>query len=380
MQTLIHHATLVLAEEVVEDGWLLIENERVAAIGQGTAYPHMGATEIDARSALLLPGLIDLHCDAIEKLVEPRPNVFFDLHMAFREADWRLAGCGITTEFHAVSLDDGEFGVRSDTFVRELFETIRDETSALVRHRLHTRLELSSQRGYQAILQMIEQQQTHLVSIMDHSPGRGQFVTEQAFRDYQKKAKQKSEAEITELLALKMTQMTAIPARIAEVTQRAHAAGLTIAAHDDDTCERVQQWPGLQVGISEFPTTMEAATCAHNLGLAVCMGAPNVLRGKSSSGNLSALAAIQAGVVDVLCSDYYPAALLWSILKLAEQRVLTLPQATQLATLRPASAIGLGHDYGSLDVGKMADLILVDPHTKTVQRVFVGGSERVHRV
>jgi alpha-D-ribose 1-methylphosphonate 5-triphosphate diphosphatase len=244
-------------------------------------------------------------------------------------------------------------------------------------------LELTSQRGYKAITQLIEQRVCDLISLMDHSPGQGQYRTEQAFREYVERMTSKSPEEIDALLELKRSQTREIPLRIERITQLARSAGLAIATHDDDTAAKVQQWPQFGVTVSEFPTTLEAARAAHDLGLAVCMGAPNALRGKSSGGNLSAIEAIRVGVVDVLCSDYYPAAMLNAAFTLARQEVLTLPQAVRLVTLNPALAVGLGQECGSLEVGKVADMILVrlsGQGVPSVQRLFVEGKEKLGRV
>ncbi len=381
MQTLIHNATLVLPDHLIEKGWLLIEDERIAGLGQSATCPSGITHQIDAAESFLMPGLIDLHCDAIEKLVEPRPNVQFDLHIALGEVDRRLAACGITTEFHAVSLDDNEFGVRSVAFVRELAQHINAEAdSLLIRHEVHARLELTSKRGFEVMLEMIEAREVRLVSLMDHSPGQGQYATEQAYRDYVKRTVQKTDAEVDALLEMKRGQAAFKSQRIATVSRLAQEAGMALATHDDDNPAQIEQWPELGVTIAEFPTTMEAARKAHQLGLAVCMGAPNVLRGKSSGGNLSALEAVQAGVTDVLCADYYPAAVLGAVFKLTTQNNMSLPEATRMVTLNPATAIGKGAELGSLEVGKYADLIVVSlpraTHPK-VQHVFMNGKQRL---
>jgi alpha-D-ribose 1-methylphosphonate 5-triphosphate diphosphatase len=330
-----------------------------------------------------LPGLIDLHCDAIEKLVEPRPNIHFDIQVALSEADWRLAGSGITTEFHAISLDDDEFGVRSDTFACDIYQTlVSTREEMLVRHKIHARLELTSQRGFEAVTQLVSQKACDMISLMNHSPGQGQYHSELEFREYVKRATSRKPEEIDALLETKRSQSVEIPSRVERITRLARRAGLAIATHDDDTATKVQQWPEFGVTISEFPTTLEAARQAHDLGLAVCMGAPNVVRGKSSGGNLSAHEAIRAGVVDVLCSDYYPSAMLNAVFMLAARDVLTLPQAVRLVTLNPAHAVGVGKDYGSLEVGKVADVILVRlgwQERSAVQGMFVEGEERLSR-
>ncbi len=382
MQTLIYNANVVLPTSVLEGGWLIIEDGFIRALGLEVTRPHDYPVAIDAAAGFVLPGLIDLHCDTIEKLVEPRPGVRFSIPLALQEADLRLVGCGITTEFHAVSLDDDEFSVRSDAFVRELCLVIKGAADRTIRHKVHARLELSSQRGYNAIMEMIAQGFFDLISLMDHSPGQGQYRTEAAYHEYIFRTTGKSHAEIDAFLLTKKTQSQAIPERIKGITRLARQVGLSIATHDDDTAAKVEQWPALGVNICEFPTTLKAARRAHELSLAVCMGAPNVLRGRSSGGNLSALTAIHAGVTDVLCSDYYPAAMLNAVFALAQQHILPLPDAVRLVTLNPARSVGLGNDFGSLEVGKVADLLLVRPglhDVAVVERVFVGGKEVLHR-
>lgn len=380
MQTLIHHVTLVLPDRIIENGWLLIEDERILDLGPEPTCPTEITRAIHGGMNFLLPGLIDLHCDAIEKQVEPRPNVHIDIHTALQEADLRLAGVGITSEFHAVSLDDNEFGVRSDSFLHELYQAIRAQSDEnLIRHKIHTRLELSSERGNRIIEQIIGQGISELISMMDHSPGQGQYPNVESFRKYVARTTHRSGEEIDEILELKRQQASHIPERIEHVARLVRNAGLALATHDDDRATKVEQWPALDVSISEFPTTMEAARRAHELGLAVCMGAPNVLRGKSSGGHLSAIEAIRAHVVDALCSDYYPAAMLSAIFALVKQQLLTLPAATCLVTLNPARAVRLQQNYGSLEVGKIADLLLVKRTQQDLPRVlqvFVGGREK----
>jgi alpha-D-ribose 1-methylphosphonate 5-triphosphate diphosphatase len=382
VKTLITHARLVLRDQVLDDGWLLIEGERILDLGKAQTCPQAGTGIhlINAAGSYLLPGLIDLHCDVIEKLVEPRPGVHVDLYVALQEADLRLAGCGITTEFHALSLDDDEFGVRSENFFSDLdahLHTIQERL--LIRHKIHARLELTSKHGCEKGMEMMRKGTIALVSMMDHSPGQGQYRTEQAFRDYVIRTTHRTHKEVDELLARKREQMHEKPARIAALSQVARETDTPLATHDDDTPELIEQWRSLGVTISEFPTTMEAARRAHELGLKVCMGAPNVLRGCSSGGNLSALSAIEANVVDALCSDYYPSAMLASVFLLAKKQYKTLPEAVRMVTLHPAQAAGISREYGSLEAGKVADLIQVEvseQHQPRVQRVLVGGQER----
>jgi alpha-D-ribose 1-methylphosphonate 5-triphosphate diphosphatase len=379
MQTLIKNADLVLPDQVIKSGWLLIEGERIAGIGQSENCPSGIGQEIDAKGNFLLPGLIDIHCDAIEKLVEPRPNVEFDLHFALHEVDQRLAACGITTEFHAISLDDNEFGTRSVDFMRDITDVIRDEASFLIRHEIHARFEVTSRRGFEMVQDLIEKKAVRLVSLMDHSPGQGQYASEDSYRNYVKRTVHMTDEQIDEFLAYKMTQQIFVPERVEVIAQKTREKGIALATHDDDTAEKVQQYYKLGITMSEFPTTIAAAQTAHDLGLQVCMGAPNVVRGKSSGGNLSAIEAIKMGITNMLCADYYPSAMLASVFKLANLDIVDLPSAVNMVTLNAAKAVKMQDKIGSIEVGKHADLIEVNatsPHPR-VRRVFLNGAEHL---
>src|SRR5262249_25576611 len=152
------------------------------------------------------PGLVDLHCDAIEKLVEPRPGVHFDLDNALNEADWRFAGSGVTTELHAVTLDDNEFGVRSEGFTHRLVDALARRDDWLVRHKIHARIEVTSDAGCETGALLMKRGAVTLVSLMDHSPGQGQYPTEALFRNYVAQASNRSDAEIDEIIAHKRRQ------------------------------------------------------------------------------------------------------------------------------------------------------------------------------
>lgn len=381
MQSLLRNAALVLPDRLIPDGWLLVEGERILDLGAAATCPANATTILDLQGDFLMPGVIDLHSDAIEKVVQPRPNVEIDLPIALHELDWRLAGSGVTTEFHAISLDDHEFGIRTDRFAGQLGAAIHAVSDLLVRHRVHARFEITSDRGEAAVADMMRRDEAQLVSLMDHSPGQGQYATEDAFRDYVASLTGRSATEIDALITFKRAQSAGNMGRIQRITALARERGIALATHDDDEPAKVEQWPALGISIAEFPTRLAAAQRAHELGLAVCMGAPNVLRGRSSGGNVSALEALAAGVVDALCSDYYPAAMLAAAFKVANQGVCTLPAAIRLITANPARAVGLA-DFGELRPGAMADLIQVRQHhpaEQTVRAVWIAGSLRVRR-
>ena len=378
MQTILWNATVVLADRVITSGWVSIEHAHITGYGSLPVPPDYGtATLVDCAGGFIIPGIIDLHCDAIEKMVQPRPGVMVDTSIGLQVTDRLLVSAGVTCEFHSLSLDDAEFGVRNDDFVRDFIAHIAASRATTVRHLVHARVEISSVRGTESLATIIDDPSVRLVSIMDHSPGQGQYATDEAFRYYVAKTTGRTDAEIDQIIAHKQAQRAFIADRIDYVVAACQQRGIPIATHDDDTAAKIAEWNRLGIQISEFPTTFEAATAAHASGMLVGMGAPNVLRGKSSSGNLSALDAIKAGVVDWLCADYYPAALLPAAFSIATAGILTLPQAIALITANPAKAVGMDAQLGSIDVGMLADVCVVryEGHAPIVEQVYVNGRQ-----
>jgi alpha-D-ribose 1-methylphosphonate 5-triphosphate diphosphatase len=358
---------------------MLIEGTHILALGDGASCPSGADRVISAGGDLLLPGLIDLHSDAIEKVAQPRPNVYFPMPIPLLEMDWRLAGGGVTTEFHAVSLDDAEFGVRSEDFADELAEALSTTEGLLVRHRLHARLEVTSDRGETAVARLIRSGAARLVSLMDHTPGQGQYLTEQSYVDYITTMTGWTAGEVTEHLVEKRHRAEYNDGRIARTVRLAQEYGVALATHDDDSSAKVEQWSSMGINISEFPTTLEAAHRAKAVGISVCMGAPNVVLGRSSGGHVSALEAVRAGAVDILSADYYPSAMLAALFKLVDNGYCTLPEAARLVTANPARAVGMT-GYGELAAGNVADVILVQhrsPKEHRVRMVIVNGQVRL---
>ena len=380
MQILLTDAHVVLREQVIEHGWVLIEDELITGYGHAHTRPQHAAQVYNVAGNYVLPGVIDLHCDAIEKQIQPRPGVIIDESVAFYTTDRILACSGITTELHSLSLDDAEFGVRNEEFVRNFIAQIASADQRIVNHLVHCRVEVSSERGVTSLAQVIDSPYLKLVSIMDHSPGQGQYPTDESFRYYVAKTTGRNDAEIDAIIQKKHALRESIPQRVQEVIQLAHAHHIPLATHDDDTAAKVHDWVAQGIRISEFPTTMEAATAAHQHAMLVGMGAPNVLRGKSSGGNLSAIEAVKAGVVDWLCSDYYPAAMIPAAFKLAELKLCSLADAINLITYNPAQAIGVEHAVGSIQLGLQADLVVVAKHhhTPIVKQVYVHGRQVMH--
>jgi alpha-D-ribose 1-methylphosphonate 5-triphosphate diphosphatase len=350
------NARIILPDQEVADGDVTIDDGRLAAIcGAGG-----GARELDCEGCLLLPGLIDLHCDALEKEVEPRPRALFPLPMAVAQADRRNAACGITTPFHAISFSGCEWGVRNDRLAADLARTVRTG-SFLTDARVHLRYEVTEPASEALIAELIDHGACDLLSFMDHTPGRGQFRTFESYSAYFRGAYSRTDAEVRTMVEAKQAQQAGAPARISALAARAGARGVPLATHDDDSPAFVAAAAAIGVAMSEFPINLDTAAAAHAHGIATILGAPNIVRGGSQSGNMRALDAVLAGTCDCLCSDYHPPSLLAAALALPALSPLSLPQAVALVSANPARAAGLP-DRGAIAAGRRADLVLVRRH------------------
>lgn len=353
---LLTHARVVFPTEVRENVAILVEGDTITAIDPATSA---GASEIDLRGRTLMPGLIDLHCDAMEKEVEPRPGVHFPLEFACAQADKRNAAAGITTVFHALSFANHELGVRNNAFAAEIARAIGDwQAHALIDNRVHVRYEVTDETAPPVLSALLQDGHAHLMSFMDHSPGQGQFRNVEAYRAYLAKTYKTEAAQIDNILARKAESAQGAMQRMEQLAQLARECGVSIASHDDDSPQKVATVKALGAVVSEFPVNLETAHAARAQGLATLFGAPNIMRGKSQSGNMRALDAVLAGVADCLCGDYSPAALLPSVMRLPDLAGISLAEAVALVTCNPARAAGL-HDRGEIAVGKRADLIAV---------------------
>lgn len=356
-QIYLTHARIILPNEVLKDASLLIEDGHIAAIDPDI---RANAVEIDLKGKTIMPGMIDLHCDALEKEVEPRPGVHFPMDFAIAQADKRNAAAGITTVFHAMAFANNELGVRSNDMAAQLVNAVHAwRPHALVDNRVHCRYEITDESGMPVLQFLLENKKMHLLSLMDHTPGQGQFKSMAAYRDYLKRAYSRSESEMDDIIHQKQAAAEGAFDRVEHLIGLAHANGISVASHDDDSSDRIDTMTALNVQISEFPINLETARYARQQGMSTVMGAPNILRGKSQSGSMRAIDGIHAGVVDCLCADYAPATLIVAVFRIPKISELSLADAVRFVTANPAKAASL-HDRGEIVVGKRADLIAVD--------------------
>ena len=356
MKTYITRAQLVTQETVIKDASLLIEDGYITAIDPESTS---GVRSFDLDGKLLMPGCIDLHCDAIEKEVEPRPNAFFPTEFAVAQIDRRNAAAGITTPFHAISFANEELGVRDNDKAAEIVRAIHDyQPQALVDNRVHCRYEITDPTGLPILLKLLQQNCVDLFSLMDHTPGQGQFKDLPAYLDYISRTYNKTAVQAQALANRKLENAAGALDRIKTLISEALPRNIQVASHDDDTTERVDAMTALGVKISEFPINLVTARAAKCQGMKTIFGAPNLLRGKSQSGSIKAIEAIENQVCDTLCSDYSPASLLTAVFQLPHLLNWSLPDAIALVTRNPAQAVNL-HDRGEIKVGKRADLIAI---------------------
>jgi len=354
---------IVLPDGVIERGALCMEHGKISAVVAGDA-PQSGL-RLDGLTAI--PGLIDLHGDMLERDIEPRPGALFPVEMALYELDKRLAGTGITTAYAAVGFAWTSSDLRTQEKATEIIRLITEKRAALsIDVRVHARFEINNPDTAPVLQSLLDRNVIDLVSVMDHTPGQGQYKNIQKYVDFMTRWLGFDPANIGEDVIERIENAIENQAEaprnwgvIEQVTRMASARGIPIASHDDDTLEKIERMADYGVTISEFPVTLEAAREARRRGMHMIMGAPNAYRGASTGGNLSALDAVRAGVVDILATDYFPAALLGSAFKLAQDGVLPLHESVKLVSANAAAAAKLA-DRGSLQPGKNADIVLVE--------------------
>jgi alpha-D-ribose 1-methylphosphonate 5-triphosphate diphosphatase len=323
---------------------------------------------VDLEGDFLLPGLIELHTDALERHFVPRPGVRWPETAAVLSHDAAIMAAGITTVFDALALgdtkDNSERILELDTMAGSVKEA-RAHGLTRVDHFLHLRCEVCYPDVVFLFQSFEEEPLVKLVSLMDHTPGQRQFTKLEKFLQYYRGKYSLSEDEAEVLIRQRMeNQIKYSRAHREKIVELCRQRGLPLASHDDYTVEHIQEAASEGVVITEFPTTLEAAQAARKAGLVILMGAPNMVMGRSHSGNVSALELAREGLLDILSSDYVPSSALHGAFLLHRELGWGLPQAVNLITLNPARVARL-EDRGALKAGRQADLVRVREHDRT---------------
>lgn len=353
------NAQLVLPSEVVS-GALYISDGKIAAVEPGDHLPQ-GA--IDCQGDYLAPGLIELHTDNLERHIQPRPRVDWPHASAIIAHDAELAGTGITTVFDAlrvgsvVSSNKTNYGKYARHLASELIH-LRNQGALRIDHLIHLRAEVCSETLIEELAEFGPGDHVGLVSLMDHTPGQRQFRDLEKLRAYVCGKHGLSDGDFEDHVASRITLQEQLgAAHEAATVNTARQLGAVLASHDDTTAQHVARSADHGIRLAEFPTTAEAAQACRDAGIAVIMGAPNVIRSGSHSGNVSAIDLAKMGLLDIVSSDYIPSALLLSVFRLS-QLWTDLPRAFRTATQTPAETCGLG-DRGKLENGRRADIIRI---------------------
>ncbi len=358
-ESLFTNCRLVLPDEV-RPASLSVREGRIAAI-DGPGGP---AGALDCEGDYIIPGLVELHTDHLESHFKPRPGVTWPASAAVVAHDAQIAASGITTVFDALRAgserQDETSLSRNVTRLAAAIGEVQDRGLLRAEHLLHLRCELACEDTIETTERLLEDPRVRLVSLMDHTPGQRQFTRMEQFRFYYLGKTGMSEEELDRFIErrLEAHHRLAGPNR-RHIVGLAKARGIPLASHDDATPAHVEEAVENGVTIAEFPTTLEAARQARAQSMSVLMGAPNLVRGGSHSGNISAQALAEAGLLDSFSSDYVPFSLLQAAFELPERvPAITLPEAIRKVSANPARAARLD-DRGEIAVGKRADLVRV---------------------
>lgn len=362
----------VVTPTAVMDGAVLVRDGAIADIHTG----YLDAPAIDLQGDYLIPGLVDLHTDNFDRHVRPRNNADWPVISALISHDAQMVSAGITTICDSLYVGIMGFGARGfDTLKRTIAGLSECSQCGLLRgdHFLHLRAELSVEEMPMHFAEVYPEPSVRLISVMDHTPGQRQWRDLDKYVAMEKKDFHLTQEEIEAFLktAQERHERVSGPNR-AKVLSMVAGHGIALASHDDTTVEHVEQSHAEGITISEFPTTMIAAEAARAKGMHIVAGSPNLVLGRSHSGNVSVEDLARRGLLDTLASDYVPSSMLHGAFLLTDKIGMPLQEAINMVSLAPARMIGL-NDRGSIETGKRADLVRVReshglPHVVTVWR------------
>ncbi len=369
------NARIVLSDSVVH-GSLAVKDGNIHDVSE---TPSALAAALDLEGDLLMPGFVELHTDNLEKHMTPRPKTDWPSTAAVIAHDGQVAISGITTVLDALSLGDVNQGSERIRKLGDMIDGVcRAAGESLLRaeHFLHLRCEVSYPDLPKALELNIGNSLVRMMSVMDHTPGQRQFSSMEAYYTYYHNKYGISDMEMEAFIRdRRRDQEMYGEAHRRHVVDLAHDRGIALASHDDATESHVAEAVDNGMTVAEFPTTVEAAKAAHEAGLNVMMGGPNIVRGGSHSGNVSARDLARRGYLDTISSDYVPHSLLHGAMLLCDEvEAIELPRAINMISRNPAESIGLD-DRGEIAPGKRADLVHVhhSPHQPVIRGVWSRG-------
>ncbi|MBS7703053.1 alpha-D-ribose 1-methylphosphonate 5-triphosphate diphosphatase [Chelatococcus asaccharovorans] len=370
---------LVVTDGTIREGTITIHEGAISACLSSTGRDEV---VLDCEGDFLLPGLIDIHTDNVEHHVRPRPGVRWPSILAAVLAhDRQIVASGITTVLDALSFGDYDGGGERVAILDAVIEAIslaKHEALFHADHYLHFRCEMSDPIVRPLIDRHFGNADLRLVSMMDHTPGQRQYRDLSIFREFRRKKNSRiwTDAEFAVYLdEQRQRQSREVPLSKRTIIDFCKDARIPLASHDDTTLSDVDESLAAGVSISEFPTTLEAARRANELGMKVVMGAPNIVLGGSHSGNVAAADLANSGLLDGLTSDYVPGSLLHAAFALAAQG-FDLAETIALVTQNPAALLGFT-DRGRIAPGLRADLVRVRlvHGVPVIRNVWVAGRQ-----
>jgi alpha-D-ribose 1-methylphosphonate 5-triphosphate diphosphatase len=378
------NATVILPDQIVNGGAIAVRDGLIAEVApSAAALAEQPARRIDADGAYLLPGLVELHNDGYEYELNPRPGANLPPALAFATFERRLVAAGVTTEFHAISFMNRpstgrsvSAAERASSYIAEL----RQDGFRPVDHQILHRLDVWSPALLDTVFASVDRMPVRYLSLNDHTPGQGQFrdvdgyiARMKAYEETRGNAPLNVDGMLS-TMAARAADTETLPAIYARLRAEHARKPLIIATHDDDSPAKVDLGWDLGARVAEFPVTIEAGQRQRELGMPILVGAPNIVRGGSQSGNLDARDLIKLGLADIICADYHVPSLLPAAFRLVDEGLMDLPAAIRMLTVNAARAVGL-RDRGAIEPGLLADLLLV-----RMSRSGVPAVEQVFRV
>ncbi len=371
-ETILTNARIILSDDVIH-GTVVLRGGIIAEVQPGRSH---AASAEDCEGDDIIPGLVDVHTDNLERQVQPRANARWPSRSAFLAHDAQCAAAGVTTVLDALCLGDLGFEQgRDQTFAEGVRDLTEMHASGLMKseHLLHLRCELPGEDMPRLLDPVADHPLVAMVSIMDHSPGVGQYRDISRYIAMRVRQTNWSEPEVMARIAeLREKRERVVPRQRQWVLDRLAHRDLPLASHDDESAEQIAAHAALGIRISEFPVTMEAALAARDMAVAVIGGAPNIVRGGSHSGNVSVMEIVRAGAMDTIASDYVPAAMIEAAY--ACEAAMGLPAAIATITANPARMCRMA-DRGRIAAGLRADIVQLRHHAGLpfVRRVWREG-------